>query len=386
MTDEEISLFLAPNNRWLIRWGPNYAVFFYYSFLIIIPKVIFFLIERGDPLLPIFPNCDPPADPYFRVINTLTRFYSIAHYAVINLSVVIVGIVYVPRIQEGLGIKQELCYALVVFIVVFGTFILTLASRPLFLHQQFEFPSVHIIYNVCHFFFIFGLEVMPVIRSFRVGRGSNSDSASIASGSTSENPDTGSIEFKERRDSAVKSSPEDDTASSLPKNQNRRHSLRLKDVLADPQGVSAFREFLTKEFALENLIFYLEVQELYRRIAALKIDNPSKVPVDVQLKKLAKRIAMRFLVANAEMEINVPAVLKGRFLALVESKSQGATEDTVQASETTDSKEKSDTTTDLCNALDKIVTHVLNLMSMDSFARFKDSVEMKNWRAGRGEA
>jgi len=81
----------------------------------------------------------------------------------------------------------------------------------------------------------------------------------------------------------------------------------LTGILSTPSGVESFKKFLTKEFSVENILFYLEVED-FRRATKEVFDTGKKDNQDslTQLMGLAQRIHAKYIMTDSPFQINLP--------------------------------------------------------------------------------
>jgi len=73
-------------------------------------------------------------------------------------------------------------------------------------------------------------------------------------------------------------------------------------LLSIPQGVESFKKFLTKEFSVENLLFFLEVEEL-RKLMKELIGDPE---ADTKLIARTTDIYAKYVENDAPFQVNLP--------------------------------------------------------------------------------
>jgi len=81
----------------------------------------------------------------------------------------------------------------------------------------------------------------------------------------------------------------------------------LTGILSTPTGIDSFKKFLTKEFSVENILFYLEVEE-FRKATKEAIDSGKKDNQDslTQLMGLAQRVHAKYIMTDSPFQINLP--------------------------------------------------------------------------------
>jgi len=77
----------------------------------------------------------------------------------------------------------------------------------------------------------------------------------------------------------------------------------LQGVLSDRSGLSSFKKFLTKEFSVENILFYEEIEE-YRK-------KKKEGGDDLELIGEAQRIYAKYIIIDSPFQVNLPdAIVK----------------------------------------------------------------------------
>jgi len=84
----------------------------------------------------------------------------------------------------------------------------------------------------------------------------------------------------------------------------------LTGVLSTPTGVDSFKKFLTKEFSVENILFYLEVED-FRKATREAIDGGRKDNQDslTNLMGLAQRVHAKYIMVDSPFQINLPDIV-----------------------------------------------------------------------------
>jgi hypothetical protein len=84
----------------------------------------------------------------------------------------------------------------------------------------------------------------------------------------------------------------------------------LTGILTTVSGVESFKKFLTKEFSVENILFYLEVEE-FRNATKAAIDSGRKDNQDslTHLMGLAQRVHAKYIMTDSPFQINLPDVV-----------------------------------------------------------------------------
>lgn len=76
----------------------------------------------------------------------------------------------------------------------------------------------------------------------------------------------------------------------------------LDGLLKGDLGIDAFKKFLTKEFSVENILFFLEVEDFRRYIRELEGDEHR----DKSVLSKQKEIYTKYIVANCPFQVNLP--------------------------------------------------------------------------------
>jgi len=81
----------------------------------------------------------------------------------------------------------------------------------------------------------------------------------------------------------------------------------LTGILSTQTGTDSFKKFLTKEFSVENILFYLEVED-FRKATKDAIDSGRKDDGDAltHLMGLAQRVHAKYIMVDSPFQINLP--------------------------------------------------------------------------------
>eukprot|EP00457_Paulinella_chromatophora_P005860 gb/GEZN01005878.1/.p1 GENE.gb/GEZN01005878.1/~~gb/GEZN01005878.1/.p1 ORF type:complete len:482 (-),score=58.94 gb/GEZN01005878.1/:222-1667(-) len=141
----------------------------------------------------------------------------------------------------------------------------------------------------------------------------------------------------------------------------------LNGVLMSKAGVEALKIFLTREFSVENLLFYEEI-EAYRKMKEADA-------AEMQLVGDAQRIYAKYIVPDAPFQVNLPqAIVKDLDGRLRNIFSQGPN---VGSSLTPDMYEPGYDMPEVPTIFDRAQRNIFKLMQTDSFPRFQRSPEYK---------
>jgi len=81
----------------------------------------------------------------------------------------------------------------------------------------------------------------------------------------------------------------------------------LRGILSTPIGVESFKRFLTKEFSVENILFYLECEEFRKKkITLMEEGNDTG---NLQLVGEAQRIYSKYIGNDSPFQVNLPSLL-----------------------------------------------------------------------------
>jgi len=81
----------------------------------------------------------------------------------------------------------------------------------------------------------------------------------------------------------------------------------LRGILSTPLGVDSFKRFLTKEFSVENILFYLEVED-YRKKKIALMEEGSEAE-QLQLVGEAQRIYSKYIGTDSPFQVNLPSLV-----------------------------------------------------------------------------
>jgi len=81
----------------------------------------------------------------------------------------------------------------------------------------------------------------------------------------------------------------------------------LRGILSTPLGVDSFKRFLTKEFSVENILFYLEVEEYRKKKIALMEEGTEAE--QLQLVGEAQGIYSKYIGADSPFQVNLPSLV-----------------------------------------------------------------------------
>ena len=128
-----------------------------------------------------------------------------------------------------------------------------------------------------------------------------------------------------------------------------QHSANLKHVLANPLGVTSFRDFLEKEHAGENIDFWSAAE-----------DFSSCTCESVRMEK-AKSMWLLFCADYADRQVNLPHSMSAKLDEYINTKNQCDQE-----------------------LFDAARKEIFKLMERDNFARYKNSTEFSDFMSRLG--
>jgi len=148
----------------------------------------------------------------------------------------------------------------------------------------------------------------------------------------------------------------------------------LQGVLSDRAGLSSFKKFLTKEFSVENILFYEEIEE-YRK-------KKKEGGDDLELIGEAQRIYAKYIIIDSPFQVNLPDnIVKELEGKLKDIFSNAGKLPEALAGGSYLSRSLSDPSSILPNQretptiFDKAQENIFKLMSTDSFPRYFRSEE-----------
>jgi len=80
----------------------------------------------------------------------------------------------------------------------------------------------------------------------------------------------------------------------------------LRGILSTPLGVDSFKRFLTKEFSVENILFYLECEDYRKKKISLMESEAESM---LQLVGEAQRIYAKYIGTDSPFQVNLPSLL-----------------------------------------------------------------------------
>jgi hypothetical protein len=156
----------------------------------------------------------------------------------------------------------------------------------------------------------------------------------------------------------------------------------LRGLLSTPQGFESFKRFLTKEFSVENILFYQEVAEFRK----LKKDLAADPDADLKLLGKAQGVYAKYIIIDAPFQVNLPDVivrrleigLKNEFAQAGKKKEQKeAAAITITAEPGSDAEAMMKEQAECPTIFDAAQTNIFNLMNTDSFPRYSRTEEYK---------
>jgi hypothetical protein len=158
---------------------------------------------------------------------------------------------------------------------------------------------------------------------------------------------------------------------------NAKNIERLRNLLADDEGVVLFQDFLKSEFSVENLMFY-EACETYQNLISQAIDQNDTVP------KMAASIFENFVVINSPFCVNISHKTRKEindcFTDTRRSRDNSVLSVKTYSKKTLlqyDSLPKGNEPFLAENLFSEAQDEILRLMASDSFLRFKMTPEYK---------
>jgi len=82
----------------------------------------------------------------------------------------------------------------------------------------------------------------------------------------------------------------------------------LRGILSTPLGIESFKRFLTKEFSVENILFYLECED-YRKKKITLMEEGNEAETQLQLVGEAQRIYSKYIGTDSPFQVNLPSLL-----------------------------------------------------------------------------
>ena len=145
----------------------------------------------------------------------------------------------------------------------------------------------------------------------------------------------------------------------------------LEGLLSDDEGFTSFKEFLSKEFSVENLLFWKEV-DLYRKKKARGADATELLPE-------AQSIYAKYIIPHSPYEVNLPGHIVKDLQKDLKEKFMGSTDDS-RAAILRDASglESENVRIDLAitpTIFDAAAKNIFNLMETDSYQRYVVSDE-----------
>jgi len=143
----------------------------------------------------------------------------------------------------------------------------------------------------------------------------------------------------------------------------------MEGLLADKNGLTSFKKFLTKEFSVENILFYEEIEE-YR-------SKKKAGSTDLDLVAEAQRIYAKYIITDSPFQVNLPdVIIKNLEIALKELFSGNVTNserpEVLRSMSTSEGLQRQPPT-----LFDRAQENIFKLMNSDSFPRYVRSDEYK---------
>ena len=129
----------------------------------------------------------------------------------------------------------------------------------------------------------------------------------------------------------------------------------LEQILQDPEAHHTFKDFLTSEFSVENLMFYEAVQEFQE-------DFEADIPNENQ--ELAQRIYNDFIAVGSPFQVNLPATVVSPLAQMLRPQLLSTSPIIAQHIQQQRMQQIHQ------NIFDEAVRNILELMKRDSYQRF----------------
>ena len=81
---------------------------------------------------------------------------------------------------------------------------------------------------------------------------------------------------------------------------------RLNNILEDPAGSECFQQFLTKEFSVENILFYNEVENYRAAVRASKSMGEDPVAAAIKFVTAARALHAKYISVGSAFQVNLP--------------------------------------------------------------------------------
>jgi hypothetical protein len=131
-------------------------------------------------------------------------------------------------------------------------------------------------------------------------------------------------------------------------------TIHMEDILSSERGIQAFKDFLISEFSVENLLFWIDVAQ-FKRIYSE--DKNEKLSED--LTTAALRIYNRYIKKDCEYEVNIEFAIADKIHRAFNN--------------------PADDTLITPNIFDQAYEEIQRLMELDSFSRFKRTLQKQTW-------
>jgi len=155
--------------------------------------------------------------------------------------------------------------------------------------------------------------------------------------------------------------------------QSSKDLTTLQGVLSDRGGISSFKKFLTKEFSVENILFYEEIEE-YRK-------KKKEGGEDLELIGEAQRIYAKYIIIDSPFQVNLPDNIVKELESKLKDIFSNAGKLPEALAGSYQPRSMSDASSLLPNQretptiFDKAQENIFKLMSTDSFPRYFRSEE-----------
>lgn len=149
----------------------------------------------------------------------------------------------------------------------------------------------------------------------------------------------------------------------------------LRNVLLSAEGFEAFKKFLTKEFSVENILFWAEVGQ-YRK-AKKELVAKNAPDMDLVLLGKAQALYALYIISQAPFQVNLPDPIVRRIEARLKSEFAHAGKKTAAEPEDLPDPSSPPEVLETPTLFDAAQHNIFRLMETDSFPRFIRTDEYK---------
>jgi len=142
----------------------------------------------------------------------------------------------------------------------------------------------------------------------------------------------------------------------VPENLDHLHALILSQ-----DGFESFRRFLTSEFSVENLLFWVDIEDLRTKVR-------TKGPDDAFIKTETKRLYNKYVMVDSPFQVN----LADYIVQAIEFKMRKLEEENILDTTPMETL-KGNAPNEFPTIFDEAQKSIFNLMDADSFQRYKSS-------------